>query len=119
MKIVAFLIADRIYKAQNGKINIEGLFGRINSKSFPALHKQLYVLTAFEGPNWEYDHILTITQDDSVVAEIHTKVNKNSGVSWNVVNEINGLPLAIPGKYIFEAKINSQEARQVIEVNKI
>jgi len=119
MKIVAFLIADRIYKAQNSKINIEGLFGRINSKSFPALHKQLYVLTTFEGPNGEYDHLLTIKQDGSVVAEIHTKVNKNSGVSWNVVNEINGLPLAVPGKYIFEAKINSQEARQVIEVNKI
>lgn len=119
MKITSFLIADRIYKADNGKINIEGLFGIINSKAFPALHKQLYVLTTFEGLNKKYDHVLTIKQDNNIIVEIHTEVDKKGGTSWNVVNEINGLPLANPGKYVFETKIDSQKTQQVIEVNKI
>lgn len=120
MKIVSFLVADKIYKQPDSqKVNVEGVFDFISSESFPALHKKLFVLTIFEGENKKYNYELTIEYKSKTVAKSETIIDKKGGLSHYVISEFNNLPLIEPGEYIFKVKLDTKTAQKIILTKKI
>lgn len=60
----AFL-CDQAFLSADGKLNVTGIFEEINTRSFPALHPQLFVVCQFsvdEKGSWPY--VIKITQKD-------------------------------------------------------
>lgn len=120
MKIVSFLVADKIIKQKDSqKVNIEGVFDFISSERFPVLHKQLFTLTIFEGKNKKYNYELTIEYKSKIMAKSETVVDKKGESSHYVISEFNNLPMMEPGEYIFKVKLNSNTAQKIILVKKI
>lgn len=47
MKLVLFALADYASVADGGKLNVMGIFHTVNAKSFPAKHREMYVIVKF------------------------------------------------------------------------
>jgi len=119
MKINNFLIADKIYiNPSTHKLNIEGVFDIIHTKSFPAIHQELFTLTIFEGPNKKYNYHLSLKHNSKIVIESKTTIVKKIGKEHNIITKLNNIPLLETGEHIFEVKLDNQTVKKTIEVKK-
>lgn len=119
MKINNLLVADKIYKDPNTqKLNIEGIFDTVYAKSFPALHKQLFVLTNFSGPNKKYKYHILAKYGSKIVMESELIIDKKIGKEHNIITELNNIPLFEPGEYIFEVELDKQSIKKSIKIKK-
>ena len=55
MEALHLLVADAANISREGKLNVLGIFNRINSRQFPALHPQMYIIAELIASPAEYD----------------------------------------------------------------
>ncbi len=47
MRVEAILLCDKLWREDNGKIHLSGIFGRIWAQSVPAVHQEMYLYFQF------------------------------------------------------------------------
>lgn len=69
MELRYALLADFANATSEGKVNVMGIFDRLFAHSFPAIHRQLYLVTSVE----------TDKEDEGQVREIHIQLINADG----------------------------------------
>jgi len=107
MQLRYALLCDHANVTQDGKLNCIGIFDRLFATSFPALHRELFLVTAFEtDPEDEGEqrqiHIQLINSDGQTLTDLQGQIE--FGVGKQVVNQLHvfhDLQFASSGPYQF------------------
>ncbi len=109
------LLADNAIEDKGGKISIIGIFDRIQSKQFPAVHSSSVLVGNFEVLDPKIDHItLNFLLEDSRGGIIGPKDVKMEVTNSPEVNRHNftlflkALPFEKDGNYKFRVTANSE-----------
>ena len=101
------LLADFANVTGDGKLNIVGVCDRIYSVSFPALHRQLFLVTSIEtGPEDDGQSrnikIQMINADGHVLTQLDGQVTFAAGKQiFHQIHMFNDLRFEQPGPYQF------------------
>jgi len=107
MELRYALLSDFANATSEGKLNIIGVFDRLFSVAFPALHRQLFLITSIEtdaedeGQTREI-HIQLINADGVVLTDLRGQMN--FGVGKQIFNQLHifqDLQFATAGQYQF------------------
>lgn len=107
MELRYALLADFANATQEGKLNVIGIFDRLYAMQFPAVHRQLSLITSIETEaedegNQRELHIQLINADAVVLTELRGDIN--FGIGKHVFNQIHvfqDLQFNNPGSYQF------------------
>lgn len=124
MDIDLALMADAATIDAGGKLNVLGVFDRINASSFPARHGRISLVLRFiaglhEAGEHEVEITLRNPDGDEVVGldgNLHFGPGPmHSGGEIRVPHVINldGLVFEEPGRYTFELRIDGEHHRSV------
>lgn len=126
MEVPLFLAADFANKGENGKLNVLGIFNNIISKSYPAIHKSLYLVMRIVLEYGEFDHehdinIVFIDEDGQELGNRKGKLNvpkpdKGNKVYIELIVPIDTLLVKKPGHHEFRLIIN-HEAKSTIPID--
>ena len=107
MELRYALIADFANATQEGKLNVMGIFDRLFAVSFPAVHRQLFLITSIqtdpedEGESREIE-LQMINADGVVLTELKGQVYFSVGKQvFNQVHIFQDLRFENPGSYQF------------------
>ncbi len=130
MHVSLFVAADYANKSSEGKLNILGIFNRINATNFPARHRQLFLvirLVAVLGEIRNKHDIRFLFLDEDGKELIngggeftipHPKEGKQATAEFIV--DVGDLLLPKPGNYEFKLVLNSEVRAEIpIEAVKI
>lgn len=114
MELRYALLADFANVTQDGKLNILGVFDHLYARSFPALHRQLFLVNSIDaGREDEGQHreikIQMINADGAVLHEIQEHLT--FGMGKQIVNQVHlfhDLTFAQPGPYQFNIFFGEQ-----------
>jgi len=107
MQLRYSLLADFANATQEGKLNIMGIFDHLYAVSFPAVHRQLFLITSIETDPDDEDqtreiNIQMINADGAVLTELKGQVNFSRGKQiFNQVHIFQDLRFEAPGAYQF------------------
>lgn len=124
MQIVLFLAADYAKADASGKLDILGIFNRINAPAFPAVHRTLYLVIRIIAAVGEYDvdhpfKLLFVNEDGEeqppTIEGVMRFEKPKSGVQVqaDTIVELGDLVLPKPGRYEFRLVIN-QDVKGVL-----
>ena len=107
MELRYAVLCDFANVTNEGKLNILGVFDRLFATSFPASHRQLYLINSIETePEDEGEtreiHVQLINADGRVITELRGSMN--FGIGKQVVNQIHlfqDVQFPAPGPYQF------------------
>lgn len=109
------LLADNAIEDKGGKISIIGIFDRIRSKQFPAVHSNSVLVGNFEVLDLKVSHVtLNILLEDSkgtIIGPKDVKLEIDSSPTMNKHNFIlflKALPFEKDGNYKFRITANSE-----------
>lgn len=120
MKIVLMVTADyAAVEPQTGKLNILGVFNRIDAHQFPAIHPRMYLAAMFEkemaDPPGPYRLTVTLVEEDGVsLVSISGSFSMQDGSfavppQHGIVFEMNDLGFKQPGEYRLHITVNEGE----------
>jgi hypothetical protein len=107
MELRYALIADFANATQEGKLNVMGIFDRLFAVTFPAVHRQLFLVTSIEtdpeDDGQSREILIQMINDDGVVlTELKGQVNFAVGKQiFNQVHIFQDLRFENPGSYQF------------------
>lgn len=121
MKILMMATADyAAVEPKTGKLNVIGVFRRINAPSFPSVHPRLYVVIQIEGELADsrnpHNASMTIADEDGrTIVAIETpfelpKAPPGIPPQQTLVLELNGFVFHHAGDYVFATSVNDGEA---------
>lgn len=123
MNVSLALVADYANISQEGKLNILGIFDRINAQSVPAVHPQMQLIMALEADRAEAEreHKIEIQLIDAdgnklFAIEGHMKFDTPSPgerIRLNHITQLNNLQFNRFGAYEFKILINSEVRKSV------
>ena len=124
MDIDLALLADAATVDSGGKLNILGVFDRINASSFPARHGRVALVIRFtagvhEAGEHEVEIVLRDPQGEKVVGldgKIHFGPgprDTGGGIRVPHVLNLDGLVFKEPGQYSFDLKVDGQHHRSL------
>lgn len=113
------LMGDFANVTQDGKINVSGIFDRLFAPSFPAVHRQLFLVTCLETEpgdelNAHLIQVRLIDQDGKVLTSLEGQLQVGPGKQ--VVNQIHvfqDLRFDQPGNYEFNLSCDGNLVRTV------
>jgi len=109
----ALLICDQVIQdSQSSKKTLVGIFDKIFSKQFPALHPRFAVFTRFRcEPGKRVSTGYRITGPSGLNAEIGRPNDLDVGASGyvEIVSVFEGFPIPAPGEYSFTLLVNGKE----------
>ena len=128
MLLDLLLIADYANITADGKLNVMGIFNRINSKAFPAVHAEMYLVAKLSASPSEYgtkrkfvvklideDGNLIVKVLDSEVEVPHAKGGRIAEIRQ--ILRLNGLVFPHPGAYQFSFLVDDDDkGSQTIQV---
>lgn len=101
------LLCDFANATQEGKLNVMGIFDRLYALTFPAVHRQLFLVTSIETEPEDEGQtreilIQMINADGIVLTELKGQVNFGVGKQvFNQVHIFQDLRFENPGPYQF------------------
>ncbi|MDI6890165.1 MAG: hypothetical protein QMC83_04395 [Thermodesulfovibrionales bacterium] len=123
MKVALALLADYANVSQEGKLNILGIFDRINAQSVPATHPQMQLIITLEADRVEADRehkveIELIDEDGNKLFSIGGNLKfgpppPGEKVRLNHIMQLNNLRFDHFGSYEFKILINNMLAGEV------
>ncbi len=117
MELRYALLADFANVTQDGKLNVLGIFDHLYSRSFPATHRQLFLVNSIdagredEGQKREIK-IQLINADGAVLHELEEHLT--FGVGKQIVNQVHlfhDLTFVQPGPYQFNIFFDGQRVK--------
>lgn len=124
MKVKLALLADCANVTPEGKLNILGIFDRINVAKLPAVHPQLQLVLWLEARPSEKDrkHAIEIRLQGpggETVFELNGEVVPRGGkpdetVSSNQIITVNNLTLKEAGSYTFAVFVNNDLKKEML-----
>lgn len=113
------LMADYSNVTQDGKLNILGIFDRLFAVQFPALHRELYLVTSLETENEDDNsthemHVQLIDPDGKPITELRGQLHV--GVGKQVLNQIHvfqDLQFSSAGNYQFNIFLNGKVIKSI------
>jgi len=123
MKVALALLADYANVSQEGKLNILGIFDRINAQNVPATHPQMQLIITLEADRVEADRehkveIELIDADGNKLFSIGGNLKfspppPGEKVRLNHIMQLNNLRFDHFGSYEFKILINNMLAGEV------
>lgn len=122
MQVTLGVLADYANVTGDGKLNILGIFDRINLLQLPALHPQMHLVLRLEAHPAELDraHAVEIRLHDpegttifEVKGEIVPRGDAGRAVSTNQILTLNNLQLEKVGDYVFVVQINNDVKTEI------
>lgn len=116
MQVKLAVLADYANVTGDGKLNILGIFDRINLVQIPAVHPQMHLVLRLEAHSAEMErpHAVEIRLHDpegttifEVKGEIVPRGEPGQAVSTNQILTLNNLQLEKVGQYNFVVLINN------------
>ncbi|HZH99407.1 MAG TPA: hypothetical protein VEX38_10590 [Fimbriimonadaceae bacterium] len=113
------LLADHANATQDGKLNVMGIFDRLFATSFPAVHRELYLVTcleteaADEGETHEV-HVQLINSDGQALTDLRGQLSLGQGKQ--IINQLHvfqDLRFENAGGYQFNIFLDGQLAKSV------
>lgn len=111
MKVQLFLAADYANMTREGKLNVMGIFTRINAPEFPARHPSLYLVMNLVAELGEFDQVrdikIVLFDEDgkeqlSVVGKADfSSSNAPSAPEVSAALELRDIVFPKPGRYVF------------------
>ncbi|HEU5208783.1 MAG TPA: hypothetical protein VFU06_05165 [Longimicrobiales bacterium] len=115
MRVKLALLADYANVTAEGKLNILGVFDRINVSALPAVHPQMHLVLRFEAHPMERDRVHNVEirlhdPDGKTVFEVKGDVvphgNGERATASNQILTLNNLQLTKSGGYTFAVFVN-------------
>lgn len=117
MQVALFLAADYAKVDAGGKLDILGIFNRINAPAFPAIHRTLYLVIRIIAAIGEYDvdhpfKLLFVSEDGeehppAIEGVMRFEKPKNGvQIQADTIVALGDLVLPKPGRYEFRLVIN-------------
>jgi len=123
MEVTLALLADYANVTREGKLNLLGLFERINAPTLPWTHPQMQLVLVFEASPAEYDttknaEIKLLDADGNTKFTISSELKvprEKSGrsVSINGIIAINNLRFDTEGDYAFHILIGGDDKKRI------
>jgi hypothetical protein len=111
MEVQAFLLCDSVVQdAHTGKTIVHGIFDRLSSKTFPAVHPSCAIFFRIRCDN-QGDHsvIINVVAPSNMRQQMPTlpvRVGPTNVAQGTI--HIQGLPLPVEGRYEFELLFDGQ-----------
>ena len=112
------MLADSANISQEGKLNITGIFDRINAQEFPAAHMAAKLVLNVEVHPGEVGRhemkIVFVDEDGKLVMEskvgfvVGEPDDKSKPIRGNQIITIQVIPMAAPGDYSFDIFIDGR-----------
>jgi hypothetical protein len=106
-----FLIADQVFRQDNGKWCIIGVFEKILAPSFPCVHGSLALFIQLSEAQGDYDVRLEFRDGSdrrlSALKGMRVKVRDRLDIV-NFGIQTHGLPIPEPGRYYFKLFFNDE-----------
>lgn len=123
MNVALALLADYANVTREGKLNLLGLFERINAPALPWVHPQMQLALSLEASPAEYDMTKNV-EIKLLDADGNTKFAISSGlkvpreksgrsVSINTIIAINNLRFDTAGDYAFHILIDGDDKKEI------
>ena len=114
MRVKLALLADYANVTADGKLNILGVFDRINVTALPAVHPQMHLVMRFEAHARERDRVHNVEirlhdPDGKTVFEVKGDVVSHGtgrATASNQILTLNNLHLTKSGDYTFAVFVN-------------
>lgn len=104
-------ICDHASITKDDKVNINGIFDRINTKKFPAVHASMYLVVNLRevsnGDNFVCELVNEDNPKNKIVA-IQKKISVGSQKVFGFVGQLVNIKFPKPGKYIFNFFVNDK-----------
>ncbi|MGH7444075.1 MAG: DUF6941 family protein [Longimicrobiales bacterium] len=116
MRVKLALLADHANVTAEGKLNILGIFDRVNVNALPAVHPQMHLVLRFEAHPVERERIHNVEirlhdPDGQTVFEVKGDVvphgQPGQTIASNQILTLNNLQLAKSGGYTFAVFVNN------------
>lgn len=118
MRVMFACVADFADVNQQGKLNIQGVFDRINAPAFPARHSTMFLVFRLkaEFEDSQKPHKLKIVLHDAdnreslrMEGDMQTPyVPPGAFVSHNQIVRLNDIAFAAPGRYVFAVQVDDE-----------
>lgn len=131
MEVKLAVLADYANVSREGKLNILGIFGVINTPKFPVKLPSFCVVISFEAGTAEFDsdkeiEIVLCDEDGTVLFRasqtLHVSRPQKAGTRFttNLVGNIVGFPFQKPGQYQFDILVNKESKTTIpFQVNEL
>jgi hypothetical protein len=122
IKLNFAIICDNAFVAQgSNSLNIIGIFDRIITNQFPAMHPRLVLVISVSGDVGEYNQIIRLKniEGSKLIAELKGKLIIHSAKQKaQFIGNFFNLVFPLRGEYVFEIEINDyiQELKPSIYV---
>jgi hypothetical protein len=122
MHVKLALLADYANVTAEGKLNILGIFDRINVQEIPAVHPQMHLILRLEAHSAERNrsHNVEIRLHDpdgetvfEVKGDIVPQGQPGESIATNQILTLNNLQLTKSGGYVFVVLINNDLKSEV------
>lgn len=118
MRLMFACLADHADVSQQGKLNIIGIFDRINALQFPAQQRSMFLvfrlMTDFDDNRKKHSlHIVLRDADHKEAAKIQAEmetayVQPGAFASHNQIIQLNDVIFTKPGRYVFALTVDSE-----------
>ena len=123
MEVSIALLADYANVAEDGKLNLLGLFDRINAPVFPWAHPQMRLVLSLQASPTEYDttknaEIKLLDADGNTKFTITSEVKIprdrfGQNVSINGIIAMNNILFDTEGDYAFHVLIEGEDKKRI------
>jgi hypothetical protein len=118
MELRLFLLADYANLSQEGKLNVMGIFDRINANRFPARHPEMYIVVRLRAELGEGDETRTLTiklldEDGAQIGAVSQEFQMSPAKSGympeaNFMINLRDVMFPQPGRYEFVLLVDKE-----------
>lgn len=103
-------VCDKAFLSQDGKLNLIGIFNKINANNFPAIHSELFVIVSIKNGQGLYDGRIAIeAPSEGIIADAKGQINIGvEGGTGNIITNFRNIVFPSAGKYKIKVFIKDE-----------